>query len=231
MTTEEVGEALASLAMSSTPQPLLGIWRSQRPTFRVTPLTALTTAVQADPPFWKTVADAWADDFLFRAYIRQEKKWALLASLPATLPIPALPSSSKAATMKMTTLSVGDAKTPSPIAIVAPPCSPHTLTSTKKKTTKKPKFPSPKPPTKKIGWWRYVLAEEWVQRQTREEEFRRIAEGCTHLGPHSARIAVPCPPLPMALSAIADRTMSLSASLPLMDEVSPQPSGSRSAWE
>jgi hypothetical protein len=29
MTTEEVGEALASLATSSTPRPLLGIWRSQ----------------------------------------------------------------------------------------------------------------------------------------------------------------------------------------------------------
>jgi hypothetical protein len=47
-------------------------------------------------------------------------------------------------------------------------CSPtmlhHASTLTKKKTMKKPKFPSPKPPTKKIGQWRYVSAEEWAER-------------------------------------------------------------------
>jgi hypothetical protein len=64
-----------------------------------------------------------------------------------------------------------------------------------------------------------------------EEEFRRIAEGCTHLGPRSARLVVPYPPLPMASFATADRITSLSTSLPLTDEVSPQPSGSRSTWE
>src|SRR5580698_395534 len=78
MTTEEVGEALASLATSSTPRPLLGIWRSQRPTFRVAPILYSKTKPSADPHFWKTVAHAWADDFLFRAYIRQERKRALL---------------------------------------------------------------------------------------------------------------------------------------------------------
>jgi hypothetical protein len=70
MTTEEVGEALDSLATSSTPRPLLGIWRSQRPTFRVAPLLYSETKPSADPHFWKTMAHAWADDFLFQS-IRQ----------------------------------------------------------------------------------------------------------------------------------------------------------------
>src|SRR5580698_3156257 len=105
MTTEEVGEALASLATSSTPRPLLGIWKSQRPTFRVAPLLYNKTKPSADPHFWKTVSQAWADDFLFRAYVRQECKWALLASLPATLPTPAPPSSLRAAMTKTMTSS------------------------------------------------------------------------------------------------------------------------------
>jgi hypothetical protein len=142
---------------------------------------------------WKKVADAWTDDFLFKAYLRQEKKQALLASLPATLLTRMPPSSSKVATTKTTTSNVGAATTPSPTATAAPPCSHHASVSIQKKTTKKPKFPSLKPPTKKIGRWRYVLAEEWAERQTQEEEFRRIATECMHLGPRSARCAVPYP--------------------------------------
>jgi hypothetical protein len=69
MTTEEVGEALALLATSSMPRPLLGIWRSQVPAFRVAPLLYSETKPSADPHFWKTVSGAWADDFLFRAYV------------------------------------------------------------------------------------------------------------------------------------------------------------------
>jgi hypothetical protein len=140
MTATEVGEALALLATSLTPRPLLGMWRSQRPTFQISPQPAVTTTAQADPPFWKTVADTWADDFLFRAYIRQEKKRALLASLPAALHTPMLPSSLKVVTTKTTTSSVGDVTAPSLTATVVPPGSPLVSTSTKK-TTKKPWFP------------------------------------------------------------------------------------------
>jgi hypothetical protein len=147
MTTREVGKALASLATSSTPQPLLGIWRSQRPTFRVAPLLYSETKPSADPHFWKMVAHAWADDFLYRTYVRQERKRALLASLPGTLPIPTPPSSSREATTKTTTSSADDATIPSPIATAVPPCFPHASTS--KKTMKKPKFPPLKIPTKK----------------------------------------------------------------------------------
>jgi hypothetical protein len=200
-------------------------------TFRISPLPAMTTMKQADPPFWKTVADAWADNFLFRAYIRQEKKQALLASLPATLHTPTPPSSSTAVTKKTTTSSVGDAKTPSPTATAVPLCSPHASTSTKKKTTKKPQFPPPKPRTKKIDPWRYVSAKEWAERQTMEEEFRRITEGCMHLGPRSARRAVPYPPCLTVSYATEDKITSLSVSPPLMDEALPQPSGSKFAWD
>jgi hypothetical protein len=193
MTTEEVGEALASLATSSMPRPLLEIWKSQKPTFSIAPPPSTLTKAQVDPTLWKKVADTWTDDFLFKVYLRQEKKQALLASLPATLLTRTPPSSSKVATTKTTTSNVGAATTPSPTATAAPPCSHHASVSIQKKTTKKPKFPSPKPPTKKIGRWRYVLAEEWAERQTQEEEFRHIATECMHLGPHSAWCAVPYP--------------------------------------
>jgi hypothetical protein len=113
----------------------------------------------------------------------------------------------------------------------SPTMLPPQINMSTKKTTKKPRFPSLKPPTKKIGRWRYVSAEEWAERQMTEEEFRRIAEGCTHLGPRSARRAVPYPPLPMASYATEGRTTSLSISPPLTGEASPQPSGSRSVWE
>jgi hypothetical protein len=73
---------------SSKPRPLLEMWKSQKPTFQLASAFPIGTTAQADPPFWKTVANAWADDFLFRAYIQQEKKQALLASLPATLHYP-----------------------------------------------------------------------------------------------------------------------------------------------
>jgi hypothetical protein len=230
MTAVEVGEVLASIATSSTTRPLLEMWRDQRPTFQLPHPLAITTTAQADPPFWKTVAVAWADDFLFRAYVQQEKKQALLASLPATLHTPTLPSSSRVVTMKTMTSSVGDVKTPLPTATAVPPCSPHASMSMKK-MTKKPQFPLLKPRTKKIGWWRYVSAEEWAERQMTEEEFRCIAEGCTHLGPRSARHAVPYPPLPTALYATRDLIMSSSIFPPLTDEASPQPSGSKSLWE
>jgi hypothetical protein len=113
-------------------------------------------------------------------------------------------------------------------------CSPTMLPpriSIGKEDGEETSFPSSKLPTKKIGWWRYASAEEWAERQTMEEEFRCITEGCTHLGPRSARHAVPYPPLLTASSATVGRTTSLSVSLPLTDEVSPQPSGSRFAWE
>jgi hypothetical protein len=172
--------------------------------------------VQGDPPFWKTVADTWADDFLFRAYVRQEKKRALLALLPVsqqvTPPTLTPPSSSEAVTKKTTTSCVGDAKTPLPTATAALPCSPHESTLTKKKTTKKPRYPQPKQHTKKIGRWRYVSVEEWKERQTVEDEFRHIAKGCMHLGPHSAWHAIPYPLLPMASYGIRDSTTSQSIS-------------------
>jgi hypothetical protein len=231
MTTKEAGEALASLVISSTQRPLLEMWKTQRPTFQVMSLPATVTKPQADPPFWKTVADAWVDDFLFKAYLRQEKKRVLLASLPATLLTPTQPSSLTAATTKTTISNADDVRIPSPIAIVAPPCSPLTSTLTKKKTMNKPWFPLPKPPTRKTGRWRYVSAEEWAKRQTREEEFMRIAEGCTHLGPHSAWRVIPYPPLPTASSATADRTTFPFIFLPLTDKELPQLSGSKSVWE
>jgi hypothetical protein len=146
--------------------------------------------------------------FHFQSVLTTGEKRALLASLPATLLTQTPPSSSAVKTMKTTISHADDATIPSPTATVAPPCSHHASTLTKKKTTKKPKFPSPKPPTKKISRWRYVSAEEWAERQTREEEFRRIADGCTHLEPHSVRRAVPYPPLLTASSVITDRTTS-----------------------
>jgi hypothetical protein len=124
MTTEEAGEALASLATSLMPRPLLEIWRSQRPTFRVAPLPTTVTKPQVDPPFWKMVADAWADDFIFKAYLRQEKKRALLASLLAALLTQTPPSSSTVATTKTTISNVGDATISLPTATAAPLCSP-----------------------------------------------------------------------------------------------------------
>jgi hypothetical protein len=69
MTTVEVDKALASIATSSMPRPLLEMWKSQRPTFQLPQPSAIVTTAQADPPFWKTVVNTWADDFLFRAYI------------------------------------------------------------------------------------------------------------------------------------------------------------------
>jgi hypothetical protein len=186
MTVSEVAEALDSIATTSKTRPLLEMWKMQCPDFQTQNPHESAKTVQEDPPFWKMVAEAWADDFLFRAYVQQERKRALLASLPATLPTLTPPSALEAATTKTTTSNADDAKTPLPTATAAPPCSPHISTSMKKKTTKKPQFSLPKPRTTKVGQWRYVSAEEWRERQTTEEEFRCIAEGCTHLGPRSA---------------------------------------------
>jgi hypothetical protein len=190
--------------------------------------------VQVDPPFWKTVADDWADDFLFKAYVKQEKKRALLAALtpvsPQDTPLTQTPPSSSGVKMKTTTtFRVGDATTPSPTATAAPSCSPHALTSIKK-TMKKPKFPQPKQRIRKIGRWRYVSVKEEGQRQTAEEEFRCIAEGCTHLGPGSARCAIPYPPLSRASSTTAGSTTSRSAFPRPTDEVLHQPSGFDCVW-
>jgi hypothetical protein len=233
MTTAEVAEALESITMTSATQPLLGIWKTQRPTFRIHPQHDSALTVQADPPFWKTVADDWADDFLFKAYVKQEKKRALLTALtpvsPQDTPLIQTPPSSSRAEMKTTTSRVGNATTPSPTATAAPSCSPHALTLIKK-MTKKPKFPQPKQRIRKIGWWRYVSVEEEGQRQTVEEEFRRIAEGCMHLGPCSAQHAVPYPPLPRASSATADSTTSHSTFPQPTDEVSHKPSGFNCIW-
>jgi hypothetical protein len=214
MTNAEAAEALESIATTSATQPLLEIWKTQRPTFRIHPQHDSAPTVQADPPFWKTVADDWADNFLFKAYVKQEKKRALLATLMPVSPpdIPLIqtpPSSLEARVKKTTTFCVGDATTPSPIATAAPSCSHHASMLTKK-TTKRPKFPQPKQQTKKISQWRYVLVEEVGQRQTLEEEFRHIAEGCTHLGPRSTWRTVPYPPLSRASSATTDSTTSHS---------------------
>jgi hypothetical protein len=229
MTAVKVGEALALIAASLKPQPLLEMWKWQKPAFQLHQPNEETA--QTDPPFWKTVASAWADDFLYREYVRQERKRALLVSLLATLQTPTLPSSLKVAMTKTTISNVGDAKTPLPTATAVLPCSPHTSMSMKKKTTKKPRFPLPKPLTKKISWWRYVSAEEWAKRQMMEEEFRCIAEGCMHLGPHSARHTVPYPPLPTVSYATGDLITSPSEFPPPVDKVLPQLSGSKFAWE
>jgi hypothetical protein len=235
MTDSKVAEALDFIVTTSKTRPLLEMWKTQCPVFQTQNQDNSTRTVQADPPFWKTVADTWVDDFLFHAYIQQERKRALLALLPVsqqvTPPIPMSPSSSKAVTKKMMTSNVDNAKTPLPTATAVPPCSPLASTLTKKKTTKKPQFPLPKPRTTKVGRWRYVSAEEWKERQTTEEEFRHIAKGCTHLGPRSARRAVPYPPLLKASYATEDLTMYPSVFPPLTDEASPQPNGSKSAWE
>src|SRR6201996_4681086 len=74
---------------------------------------------------------------------------------------------------------------------------PTLSSTTSRKTTKKPRFPSP-PPRKTRGRrsaWRYVTEEEWKARQTVEEEFHKIAAGMTHLGPCSARRATLYPRL------------------------------------
>jgi hypothetical protein len=109
-------------------------------------------------------------------------------------------------------IKCGQCNNPVSYCHCSPTMLPPRINVTKKKTMKKPKFLPPKIPTKKIGQWRYVSAEEWAERMTREEEFRRIAAECTHLGPRSARRAVPYPLLQTASSATTDRTTSLSAS-------------------
>jgi hypothetical protein len=88
MTEEEVGEALALIATSSTPRPLLELWKGQQPAFRVASLKYSKTKPSADPHFWKTVAHAWSDDFLYRAYVRQERKRALLGKSAGNTPYP-----------------------------------------------------------------------------------------------------------------------------------------------
>jgi hypothetical protein len=213
MTTSEVAEALESIATSSTPRPLLEMWKRQRPTFQLHCQDNSVRTAQVDPPFWKMVADAWADNFLFRVYIRQEKKQALPASLPATPHTPTLLSSLEIAKTKTTMSNVDNAKTllptatattptsssfPLPLSQLSPPSSPPC------KTVKKPQYPQSKKTRTTPLQWRYVLAEDFAHRQTLEEEFKNIIAGCTHLGPHNARHVVPYPPLPTGLSAMRD---------------------------
>jgi hypothetical protein len=70
-----------------------------------------------------------------------------------------------------------------------------------------------------LEWVEVCNRAEWAQRQTMEEEFSIIATGQTHLGPRSARCAVPYPQLPQASTATRDTITSPSAFLPLTDEV------------
>jgi hypothetical protein len=74
MTDFEVAEALDSIATTSKTRPLLEMWKTQCPVFQIQDQDNSAKTVQADPPFWKMVVDTWADDFLFRAYVQQERK-------------------------------------------------------------------------------------------------------------------------------------------------------------
>jgi hypothetical protein len=76
-----------------------------------------------------------------------------------------------------------------------------------------------------------MSVEEWAERQTREEEFKHIAKGCTHLGPRSARRAIPYPPLLTASYATVEPTTSLFESPLLVGEELPLPNGLEFAWE
>jgi hypothetical protein len=109
---------------------------------------------------------------------------------------------------------------PIPVPIKANTPSGGMSSMTSRKTVKKPKFPPLKLKKKRhpSSGWRYVMAEEWAQRQMMEEEFSIIAMGQTHLGPHSAQHAVPYPQLSQASTTTRDTTMPPFAFLPLTDE-------------
>jgi hypothetical protein len=102
------------------------MWKRQKPISLPQDQDDSVKTAQADPPFWKMVADSWADDLLFQAYIRQERKRALLATLPTPMSCPSL---EMAAPTKMMTSNADTAKNPIAychcnVLIVPPPATP-----------------------------------------------------------------------------------------------------------
>jgi hypothetical protein len=140
MTTEEVGEALASLATSSTPRPLLGIWKSQRPAFRVTPLTVRRDEAVGGPTLLEDDGTRVGRRLPLSSLCPTGTQASAAGQSAGNTPYPNAAILFESGDDEDDDIKCGRCENPIAYCHCSPTMLPHASMSTKK-TTKKPKFP------------------------------------------------------------------------------------------